>query len=59
MPAELGFSQRGPTIPVADGKSGEELHIDTGWMTLLEPDEHGQRRTRPIRRWGARSEWRS
>lgn len=42
--AELGFGQRGPTIPVADGNPGEEVHIDTGWMTLLEPDERGQRR---------------
>jgi Mu transposase, C-terminal domain len=42
--AELGFGQRAATIPVADGKPGEELHIDTGWMTLLEPDEHGRRR---------------
>ena len=42
--AELGFGQRAPTIPVADGKPGEEVHIDTGWMTLLEPDERGRRR---------------
>lgn len=42
--AELGFGQRAPTIPVADGKPGEEVHIDTGWMTLLEPDERGKRR---------------
>lgn len=28
--AELGFGQRAPTIPVADGTPGEELHIDTG-----------------------------
>ena len=35
--AELGFGQRGPTIPVADGKPGEEVHIDTGWMMLSEP----------------------
>jgi hypothetical protein len=41
---ELGFGQRAPTIPVADGKPGEEIHIDTGWMQLLEPDEHGKRR---------------
>ena len=41
---ELGFGQRAPTIPVADGKPGEELHIDTGWMTLLEPDASGRRR---------------
>src|SRR5580658_6402465 len=40
--AELGFGQRAPTIPVADGEPGEELHIDTGWMTMLEPDEHGR-----------------
>lgn len=42
--AELGFGQRAPTIPVADGTPGEELHIDTGWMTHLEPDEQGRRR---------------
>jgi hypothetical protein len=42
--AELGFGQRAPTIPVADGEPGEEVHIDTGWMTMLEPDEHGKRR---------------
>ena len=42
--AELGFGRRAPTIPVADGKPGEELHIDTGWMTFLEPDERGRRR---------------
>lgn len=42
--AELDFGRRAPTIPVADGKPGEEVHIDTGWMTLLEPDEHGLRR---------------
>jgi transposase len=41
---ELGFGQRGPTIPVADGKPGEEVHIDTGWMTLSEPDQRGRRR---------------
>jgi transposase len=42
--SELDFGKRAPTIPVADGKPGEEVHIDTGWMTLLEPDEHGRRR---------------
>jgi len=42
--AKLGFGQRAPTIPVADGKPGEEVHIDTGWMTFLEPDERGRRR---------------
>jgi len=38
------FGKRAPTIPVADGTPGEELHIDTGWMTFLEPDAHGRRR---------------
>lgn len=42
--AELGFGKRAPTIPVADGQPGEEVHIDTGWMTMLEPDEQGRRR---------------
>lgn len=42
--AELDFGRRAPTIPVADGKPGEEIHIDTGWMTLFEPDERGRRR---------------
>lgn len=42
--AEFDFGRRAPTIPVADGKPGDELHIDTGWMTLLEPDERGRRR---------------
>jgi hypothetical protein len=42
--AELDFGRRAPTIPVVDGKPGEELHIDTGWMTMLEPDERGRRR---------------
>jgi hypothetical protein len=41
---EFGFGRRAPTIPVADGAPGEELHIDTGWMTLLEPDDQGRRR---------------
>lgn len=42
--SELDFGRRAPTIPVADGKPGEEIHIDTGWMTQLEPDERGRRR---------------
>src|SRR4051812_37277522 len=42
--SELGFGRGVPTIPVSDGKPGEEIHIDTGWMTMFEPDEHGQRR---------------
>jgi hypothetical protein len=42
--AELDFGRHAPTIPVADGKPGDEVHIDTGWMTMLEPDERGRRR---------------
>jgi transposase len=42
--AELDFGRHAPTIPVADGKPGDEIHIDTGWMTMLEPDERGRRR---------------
>jgi len=42
--AELDFGRGAPTIPVDDGEPGKELQLDTGWMTLLEPDEHGKRR---------------
>jgi hypothetical protein len=42
--AELGFGKTAATIPVADGAAGEELYVDTGWMTLLEPDTQGRRR---------------
>jgi len=41
---ELGYGKRAATIPVVDGNPGEELYVDTGWMTLLEPAEHGRRR---------------
>ena len=41
---ELAFGQQAPTIPVADCKPGEEVQLDTGWMTLLEPDLFGKRR---------------
>jgi transposase len=41
---ELGFGQQAPSIPVADCKPGEEVQLDTGWMTLLEPDLFGKRR---------------
>jgi len=40
----LGFGGTAPTVPVADGEPGKELQVDTGWMTLLEPDESGSRR---------------
>lgn len=42
--SELGFGRRQVTVRVADGKPGEELEVDTGWMTLLEPDTNGRRR---------------
>lgn len=41
---ELGFGRRTVTLPVADGEPGEELQVDTGWMTLLMPDGSGRRR---------------
>ena len=41
---ELGFGDKAPTIPVSDCEPGTELQVDTGWMTLLEPDVFGKRR---------------
>jgi len=41
---ELGFGNKAPTIPVSDCAPGVELQVDTGWMTLLEPDIFGKRR---------------
>ena len=41
---ELHFGRAPPTIPVLDCEPGEELQLDTGWMTLLEPDLFGKRR---------------
>lgn len=42
--AELGFGRGAPTIPLADCGPGEEVQLDTGWMTLLLPDLQGKRR---------------
>jgi transposase len=42
--AELDFGHGTPTVPVADCEPGAEVQIDTGWMTLLEPDLFGKRR---------------
>jgi hypothetical protein len=42
--AELGVGRAAATIAVADGEPGEELYVDTGWMTLLTPDATGHRR---------------
>src|SRR5207302_8770241 len=40
----LGFGRTAPTVPVADCGPGEEVQVDTGWMTLLAPDADGRRR---------------
>lgn len=42
--AEVDFGRAAPTIPVLDCEPGEEVQLDTGWMTLLEPDLFGKRR---------------
>src|SRR3990172_4562039 len=38
---ELGFGGPEPTVPVADGEAGQELQVDTGPITALNP--HQQR----------------
>lgn len=45
----LGFGRVAPSIPVLDCGPGEELQVDTGWMTLLVPDVFGRRRR--LRAW--------
>jgi len=40
----LGFAEPERSIPVADGQPGEELQVDTGWMTYLSRDGSGRRR---------------
>ena len=42
--AELGFGATASTIPVADCGPGEEVQLDTGWMTHVAPDATGRRR---------------
>jgi transposase len=42
--AELGYGRGAASVPVADCEPGAEVQIDTGWMTLLEPDLFGKRR---------------
>jgi transposase len=41
---ELGFGRVRGTIRVADCGPGEEVQVDTGWMTLLKPNLIGRRR---------------
>jgi len=48
--AELGFGRSTPTIPVADCGPGEEVQVDTGWMTHLVADPATGRRRR-FRAW--------
>jgi transposase len=45
----LDFGRVAPSIPVSDCGPGEELQVDTGWMTLLVPDIFGRRRR--LRAW--------
>lgn len=42
--ATLGFGRTAPTMPLVDGKPGEECQLDTGWVLRLEPDTRGKRR---------------
>ncbi|MBI3458327.1 MAG: transposase [Candidatus Rokubacteria bacterium] len=48
--AELGFGGTAPTIPLADCGPGEEVQLDTGWMTHLAADPAIGRRRR-FRAW--------
>jgi transposase len=45
----LGFGRTAPTLPVVDGKPGEECQLDTGWVLTLEADAGGKRRR--LRAW--------
>jgi hypothetical protein len=42
--SELDFGGAPPSVPVADCDPGQEIQLDTGWMTQLEPDDRGRRR---------------
>jgi hypothetical protein len=46
---ELGFGRAAPTMPVVDGKAGEELEVDTGWVLWLEAG--GGEKRRRVRAW--------
>jgi transposase len=47
--SELDFGGTAPSVPVADCEPGQEVQVDTGWMTLLLPDVTGRRRR--MRAW--------
>jgi hypothetical protein len=40
----LGWAEPETTIPVMDGEPGQEVQLDTGWMTYLLPGAHDRRR---------------
>jgi len=46
---ELSFGKAAPTMPVLDGKPGEELEVDTGWVVMLAASADGKRRR--LRSW--------
>jgi transposase len=46
--SELDYSRKPATMPLADGKPGVELQVDTGWMTKLEPRTSQPRRFRAV-----------
>jgi transposase len=41
---ELSFGRAAPTVPVADGKPGHELQVDTGWVLHLRGADGRRRR---------------
>jgi transposase len=41
--SDLDFGGGAPSMPVADGDPGQEVQLDTGWMTLLERNATGHR----------------
>jgi transposase len=41
---EFDFGKNAATVPVVDGKAGEEVQLDVGTITLPEPDGQGRRR---------------
>lgn len=45
----LDFGRKAATVPVIDGKPGEELQLDVGWVVTLAPDATGRRRR--LRAW--------
>ena len=47
---ELQFGRTASTIPVADGKAGEELQVDTGWVGWV-PVAERRRARRRFRAW--------